>query len=73
MENLFNSMESAANVLLKSFLILGSIFVVGVSFLILKDAITFNNGIIKLITFVLTISISLISVLSSICFYKKIK
>lgn len=73
MESIFNNIESAASVLLKSFLILASIFVLGVSFLIIKDAILFSNSIARLITIVLTISICLISVLSSICFYKKIK
>ena len=73
MESIFNNIESAASVLLKSFLILASIFVLGVSFLIIKDAILFSNSIARLITIVLTISIWLISVLSSICFYKKIK
>ena len=73
MESIFNNIESAASVLLKSFLILVSIFVLGVSFLIIKDAILFSNSIARLITIVLTTSICLISVLSSICFYKKIK
>jgi hypothetical protein len=74
MENLFNDFEnSVAHFLLKSFLILGSIFIIGIAILIFKDAITFNNGFTKGIVFVLIGSVTLISILSSINLYNKIK
>ena len=74
MENLFNDFENnVAHFLLKSFLILGSIFVIGIAILIFKDAITFNNGFTKGIVFVLIGSVTLISILSSINLYNKIK
>ncbi len=74
MENLFNDFENnVAQFLLKSFLILGSIFVLGIAILIFKDAITFNNGFTKGIVFVLIGSVTLISILSSINLYNKIK
>ena len=72
MENLFNNMESAIGYLLKLFLIIGSIFVIGVSILILKESLQYNN-VIKYVTFGLITAICLISVLSTICFCKKIK
>ena len=59
--------------LLKSFLILGCIFVISISALMVKDAITFNNSFYKSLTFISTIVISSLSLLSSIYFYKKIK
>ena len=74
MENLFNDFENiVAHFLLKSFLILGSIFVIGIAILIFKDAITFNNGFTKGIVFILIGSVTLISILSSINLYNKIK
>ena len=74
MENLFSDFEnSVAQFLLKSLLILGSIFVIGIAILIFKDAIGFNNGFIKGIVFVLIGAVTLISVLSSFNIYNKIK
>lgn len=74
MENLFNDFENnVAHFLLKLFLILGSIFIIGIAILIFKDAITFNNGFTKGIVFILIGSVTLISILSSINLYNKIK
>lgn len=74
MEDYSSDIEnSIACFLLKSFLILGCIFVISISAMMIRDAITFNNSFYKSITFISTVVISLISVLSSVCLYKKIK
>ena len=74
MENYFTDIENAiCSFLLKSFLILGCIFVISISALMIRDAITFNNSFYKSITFISSVAISTISILSSTYLYKKIK
>ena len=74
MENyLTNTEKSVAYFLLKSLFVLGSIFVICISSLMCKDALAFNNSFYKMITIIATTVISLITVLSSVCLYKKIK
>ncbi len=74
MENYLTDFEKViASFLLKALFILGSIFVLGIGLLMIKDALTFSNGFFKSITFISISAILLITILSSICLYKKIK
>ena len=74
MEDYLTDIEkTVAFFLLKSLFVLGSIFVIAISSLMCKDAMAFNNSFYKMITIISTTIISLLSVLSSVCLYKKIK
>ena len=74
MELFFSEFERKVLVfLLKSFLVLATIFAVGISILIFKDALLFNNTIVKNIVLILIGAVTLIITLSNINIYNKIK
>ncbi len=74
MNNILSERESTiVTIILKLFIVLGTFFIISLNTMIVAEFIGNLNNITRMILLFLCVSLSLISILSSISIYKKIK